>query len=58
MQRGFKLVVIGIAQRGLPGAIDDLIQFFHVDVNAPAPGLVLLILQDWLSSSRKRGVSG
>ncbi len=58
MQCGFELVVILIAQRGLTGTVDDLIQFLHIDVEAPAPGLLLLILHGWFSSSRKRGVNG
>jgi hypothetical protein len=58
MQCGFEFVVIHIAQRSLAGTVDDLIQFLHIDINAPASGLLLLILHDWLSSARKRAVSG
>ena len=53
VDRGFELLAFGFAQRRLRAAIDDLVQFLQIHLDAPS-----LRFHNWLSNSRKRGVRG
>jgi hypothetical protein len=55
MHGRFERPAIGLIQRRPQGGFDDPIQFIHIHVDPAARDF---FLHHWLSSSRKRGVSG